>query len=51
MKELINDLTCQECGAHGDDIPFPVFPLTNHKFGEICADCETKIHNNKQGAK
>lgn len=48
MKELINDLTCQECGAHGDDIPFPVFPLTEKKFGEICVECDEKIYN-KEG--
>lgn len=42
MSELINDLTCQECGAHGPDVPFPVFPLTGKKFGEICVDCDEK---------
>lgn len=44
MSELINDLTCQVCGAHGDAIPFPVFPLTSVKFGEICADCDEQVY-------
>lgn len=37
---IINDLTCLSCGAHGDDVQFPLTPKTGVKFGEVCAKCD-----------
>ena len=42
MSELINDLICRRCGDTGPDVPFPLFPIHDVSFGQICAECDEK---------
>jgi len=31
---------CQYCDIEGDGVQYPIFPMSDAKFGEICAECD-----------